>query len=39
MTPLLTAEGWTVYVNRGFVPPNVAIRTSGPKGNIAGRQP
>lgn len=36
MTPLLTADGWTVYVNRGFVPEDRRYPNQRPEGNIDG---
>jgi surfeit locus 1 family protein len=36
MTPLLTGEGWTVYVNRGFVPREQRYPNQRPEGRISG---
>ena len=36
MTPLLTTEGWTVYVNRGFVPREQRYPNQRPEGSPAG---
>jgi surfeit locus 1 family protein len=37
MTPLLTAEGWTVYVNRGFVPRDDKLPAARAGGGTSGR--
>ena len=36
MTPLVTADGWTVYVNRGFVPRERRYPAQQPGSTIAG---
>ena len=36
MTPLLTDEGWTVYVNRGFVPREQRYPNQRPEGSPSG---
>jgi surfeit locus 1 family protein len=36
MRPLLTTEGWTVYVNRGFVPSDRRYPNQRAEGEIAG---
>jgi surfeit locus 1 family protein len=36
MTPLATAGGWTVYVNRGFVPADRKDPATRPEGQVAG---
>jgi surfeit locus 1 family protein len=36
MRPLRTTEGWTVYVNRGFVPSDRRYPNQRPEGEIAG---
>ena len=36
MTPLVTNDGWTVYVNRGFVPRERISPESRPEGLVAG---
>jgi surfeit locus 1 family protein len=36
MTPLVTPEGWIVYVNRGFVPRENRYPNQRPGGSIAG---
>ncbi|MCR4282012.1 MAG: SURF1 family protein [Bauldia sp.] len=36
MTPLTTADGWTVYVNRGFVPRDRKYPDARPAGAVAG---
>lgn len=36
MTPLTTADGWIVYVNRGFVPRENRYPNQRPGGSIAG---
>lgn len=36
MTPLTTADGWTVYVNRGFVPGDRKDPATRPGGEIEG---
>lgn len=36
MTPLLTTDGWTVYVNRGFVPADRRYPNQRPEGNVSG---
>jgi len=37
MTPLETSEGWTVYVNRGFVPAAKADPATRPEGQVEGQ--
>jgi surfeit locus 1 family protein len=37
MTPLVTDEGWTVYVNRGFVPRDARSPEARAEGQIEGR--
>ena len=37
MTPLVTPDGWIVYVNRGFVPRNKRYPTERPGGTIPGQ--
>jgi surfeit locus 1 family protein len=37
ITPLTTDEGWTVYVNRGFVPQEKKTAESRPESLLAGR--
>lgn len=36
MTPLLTTDGWTVYVNRGFVPADRRYPNQRPDGVVEG---
>jgi len=36
MTPLTTADGWTVYVNRGFVPQDKADPATRKEGQVEG---
>jgi surfeit locus 1 family protein len=36
MTPLVTGDGWTVYVNRGFVPSAKRDPATRPEGQIEG---